>query len=140
MFIQVASLLMTLYKASGISFSPADGLTYYFGPAPAAPSTTQWRRQGTFDRVGKIRSVYVEWYMTGTTGSAEDITVSLELTGGLSIPLLQLVGMTGYKRFGEVNLSVDVSDLLNYEVKIVCPTWATNPTAVVVNANIWVEE
>lgn len=140
MFIQVASLLMTLYKVLATTWNPADSITYYLGPCPATPSTTQWRRQGYFNRKGKIRSVFVEWYMTATAGSAEDITVTLELLGGVSIPLPQLTSMTAYKQFGVTGLDVDIDDMVYYEVKIVCPAWATNPTSVVVNGNIWVEE
>lgn len=140
MFISPSSAIITLYRILCTIFNPVDSTTYYLGPGPAAPSTTVTRRQGFFNRTGKIKAVWVNWYATTVAGSGEDITITLEVNGGTVATLPLVTSMTAYKGFGVEGLDVAVDAMSYYELKIVCPAWVTNPTGVCVSGNVWVEE
>ena len=125
-------------QATATSFSPSDALTYYIGMPPKA-STTADRYRVYFPKAGTIKRAIVYWCATGTAGTAERIDVYLRKNNS-SDTLIGYWNDDQKKKVmnnGELNISVSAGDY--FEIKIVCPTWATNPTNVLISAVVYIE-
>lgn len=119
-----------------LSFSPADASIQYFGNVLRAPVTNANESKMFFGVAGYITAAEIYWYATGTAGSAENISVNIRLNNTTDY-LVRTVGTTAAeKRFdnttmnsGSGGIPIVAGDYV--EIKITCPTWATNPTNVV---------
>lgn len=126
---------------SALSFSPLDATTYYCGNVGRAPVTTASQSKILFGAGGYVTAAEIYWYATGTAGTAENVSVYLR-QNNTSDALVRTVGAaTAEKRFdnttvnsGSGGIAITAGDWI--EVKIVCPTWATNPTNVVIGGYI----
>ena len=116
-----------------------DGATYYFGAlAGLAPSTTQGLARIYFTHPGVIKAAEI-WSRAATAGSAENISVYIRLNGATDT-LIQTVGAaTATRRFSNVALNITVATGDYIEIKMVCPTWATNPATMALGGHIYVE-
>jgi len=125
-------------QAAATSFSPSGGITYYIGQPGTAQSTAD-RNRVYFPKAGTIKRAIVYWCATGTAGTAEVISVYLS-KNNLSDTLIGQWENSEAKKVmnnGELNISVSAGDY--FEIKIVCPTWATNPTNVLISVVVYVE-
>ena len=125
-------------QATATSFSPSDAKTYYIGMPPSA-STTADRNRVYFPKTGTIKRVIVFWCATGTAGTAEIIEVYLRKNNS-SDTLIGYWEDSQAKKImnnGELNISISAGDY--FQIKIVCPTWATNPTNVLISAVVYIE-
>ncbi len=126
---------------AALTFNPADNATYYMGQLPAlAPTTTTATRRLLVPKTGTLKAAYLLAYVNGTLGSATntsfyvrlnnttDYTVSTTVTLNATV-----VSITN----SSMSASVTAGDYL--EIKVVCPTWATNPTNVVLSGSLYIE-
>lgn len=119
-------------------FDPTDSTTYYWGSLAAIPTTTAARRRVYIPRAGTITRV--DLFANFVAGSNESTSFYLRLnnttdttlttTGDFSTAPL-VVNVTG--------LSVAVAAGDYFEIKMVTPAWGTNPTALALSAQVWVE-
>jgi hypothetical protein len=116
-------------------FNPADGLTYYIGSSQsmaAAPSTTAARRRVYVGSARRIVGIDLQVFTT-VTGSGETVPVSVRVNNTTDYLIGNMTWNPGANSYALVNnQSLDISLAANdyWEIKIVCPTWATNPTGV----------
>ena len=125
-------------QATATSFSPSDAKTYYIGMPPTAQSTVD-RNRVYFPKAGTIKRAIVFWCATGTAGTAELISVYLRKNNSSDTLIGQWENNQAKKLIdnSELNISVSAGDY--FEIKIVCPTWATNPTNVLISAVVYIE-
>jgi hypothetical protein len=125
----------TYVIGSGGSFNPADGLTYYIGSSQSmasAPSTTAARRRVYVGSARRIVGIDLQVFTT-VTGTNETVPVSVRVNNTTDYLIGNMTWNPGANNYALVNnQSLDISLAVNdyWEIKIVCPTWATNPTGV----------
>jgi len=126
--------LHTLFFGSNISagFAPADATTYYWGSQigvnPATVADSQFR--GVSPVTGTVAFGSVVLQVDGTLGSSENITHTLNnITAATSQNITTTGVATAQKNIATnsaMTLAVTAGDKL--QMKMVTPTWATNPT------------
>ena len=118
-------------------FSPADGLTYYFGVRYSAPVTTGAVNRIYIPKAGTIKVAYVLWQ--GTAPTAEDISLYIRLND-TSDTLIETIGdVAEAKLFNNAALGIAVVVGDYIEIKMVCPTWTDDPTGVFFGGTVYVE-
>ena len=131
----------TYVIGSGGSFNPADGLTYYIGSSQsmaAAPSTTAARRRVYVGSARRIVGIDLQVFTT-VTGTNETVPVSVRVNNTTDYLIGNMTWNPGANSYALVNnQSLDISLAVNdyWEIKIVCPTWATNPTGVTIQGAV----
>jgi len=133
-----ANLALTII--GGLIPSPGDGLTYYFGSLylPNLGTTPTYQRMYC-PRAGTITTAYIFWHSASVAGSGENISMYIQLNSS-SDTLIATVGDTeGSKVFSNTGLSIAVAKGDYIEIKMVSPTWATNPTNVTLGGVVYIE-
>jgi len=116
----------------------ADGQTYFFGGVPFTLTQLDGAQRVYIPKAGTIKCAYIHVYAT-TIGSGENISVYLR-KNATTDTLIATVGNTSQLRlFINTGLSISVSQGDYVEIKIVCPTWATDPAQVRWSGVIYVE-
>jgi hypothetical protein len=120
------------------SLTPANNTTYYFGNQQRIPTTTAaiWRlfipRSGTIKRADFVS-------VASTVGTAENISLSIRLNNTTDT-LVATVGNTSQPRlFQNSSLSIAVVAGDYIEMKLVTPTWVTQPTGFTISGQIYIE-
>jgi hypothetical protein len=118
------------------TWTPADGANYFIGgggvPAPAGQ-----RRRIFIFTPGIIEIVHL-WSYTITRGSAENISMYIRKNNA-SDTLIETVGLMAYGReWDNTGLSIPVASGDYIEIKMVCPSWATNPVFEALNGYVLV--
>lgn len=103
-----------------------DATTYYFGGQAFTLTELDGAQRVYVPKAGTIKYAYIHFFAV-TVGTGENISVYIR-KNSTSDTLVATVGNTNQLRiFSNIGLSVSVSQGDFVEVKIVCPTWATNP-------------
>lgn len=117
--------------------SPADSTTYYISAFPGQGLTTVAANQKIrIPRTGKILAVYLDGICT--TGTTENSTVSFRLNDTTDTTISSVVKFSASPfSFSNTALSIAVTAGDYYNIKIVTPAWATNPTGIFMNAIVY---
>jgi hypothetical protein len=116
--------------ASG-DLSGHDGDTLYFGGATTLDFGTVAALAPIYiPYAGTITRAYINWLTTGASaGSNENLSMYFRLNN-TSDTLIETIGSTdAHKVFNKADMAVAVIAGDYFEIKIVCPSWATNPDA-----------
>lgn len=122
---------------AGANFNPVDAVTYLWGVDTAVPLTTSIARV-YIPKAGTITHATIRMY-AATVGTNEDISVYLRLNGTTDTLIETLGAATNERVFNNEALSIAVAVGDYIEVKMVCPTWATNPAACKSNGVVVIE-
>lgn len=124
--------------------NPVDSQTYFMGAIPAAPTTiTGAPFRVPFPRTGRVRKVGFLAFVGGTLGSVETGTISLRINNTTDYLISSTFDWTAQLQSTGVAFdddsapAVEINDY--FEIKIVTPAWATNPTSVIYWGEVWVE-
>lgn len=126
---------------SGGVFNPADNLTYYVGSSQtmvAAPSSTPARRRVYVGSARRITGVDIQVFTT-VTGSGEDVAISVRVNNTTDYVVGNMQWNPGANSYAILNnqaLDITLAADDYYEIKIVCPTWAPNPTGVTTQGSV----
>lgn len=116
-----------------------DAATYYFGnKAAAAPATSQGQARVYVPKAGTIKAASIEGYFS-TAGSDEAVSVYIRKNATTDY-LIQSVGLDaslGLWQNGALNISMAAGDY--FEIKVVCPTWVTNPANGRFSGSVYIE-
>ena len=129
-------------QGAGLSFSPADATTYYFGSFFGhSPVTTAGNTRIPVPKNGTIRLVTVTAHNTGGSPEAQNSTISLRLNNSTDTTISATfdanaftTAITTYS--ATVAISVVSGDFI--EFKWVTPTLTTNPTGVRLSGTVYV--
>lgn len=124
------------------SLAPADATIYYFGEyTPTSSSTTQSVSKFQFANNYTITKVIVtlrcatnasnqsvSFYLREAATTDHTITTSLDMS---------TIGANTNRVFVYSGLSIAATSGTNYELKLLTPTWVTNPTSVVCSVKIF---
>jgi hypothetical protein len=120
--------------------APADATTYYFGClAGLAPSTTAALARLYIPKSGKLSKANISWYASGVAGSNESISVYIRVNNATDYLIASKGDTNAFKLFSNNRMTVNVMIGDYVEIKIVCPTWATNPTNLVLGGSLILE-
>lgn len=110
-------------------FDPADATTYYFGacPGPIANMTTGGEHRIYLDQPGWITRANLYFRVTGISASSETFSAYIRLNNTTDY-LIQTAAISSSNRFNNRSMSVPIAENDYIEIKIVTPTWTTNPT------------
>ena len=124
--------------SGGYQFNPIDGATYYFGMTTHLPDSIG-KHKIYIRKAGTIKIAEINSYAGGTAGTNENISLYINLNGS-SDTLIATVGLAAAERdFTNSALSIAVVAGDYFEIKMVCPTWATNPSYVCFGGYIYIE-
>jgi len=123
------------------TFNPTDGSTFAFGGSPELTLQTTF---GAVKRIpivkaGTIKVVTVYWLSYGAAGSTEDVVMYVRLNNTTDSEIATVHNTSATKTITNSALSIAVAAGDYIELKMICPTWATNPTSVVLNYAIYIE-
>lgn len=119
-------------------FDPADGATLYLGRWNIFdPSGVYGTFQVTAVHAMTITDVVITVIIAGTAGTTgQDVAFSIRKNNTTDTALFsQDFDASFAQTASAVNLALAASD--TFVVKMLCPTWTTNPTLVWVSAEIW---
>lgn len=131
-----AGYAIQLEPATGLS--PTDGASLFMltGKAPQA-STTSGGAGSIHLPPGTIVGAYVGWW-ANTAGSAENISAYVRKNDTTDYLIATVGTSASGKSFYNAALSIPISSHGDFfEVKLVYPTWATNPNTLQVWGFIW---
>jgi len=126
---------------SGADWSPADASTYYCGSTPTqGPQTTGGRAPVVVPASGTITAASVTVRVAGTLGTTETFTVSVRLNNSTDTILSSSAQANAtVQTFSNLALSIAVTAGAELELKVVFPTWATNPTTLHMAGVVFIE-
>jgi hypothetical protein len=130
-----------LFFVQSQGINPADGNTYYINNIPNTPNQAVTNRLFKFINAGTLTS-FTFSILQGVNGTSETVTIYLrnystsseDLLGTFTSDFGTLVSTV--ISFTSLSISVNTTD--SYSIKIVCPTWATNPTGWVIGGNLFI--
>lgn len=120
--------------------SPNDAATYYWGClAGMIPTTTSQQQSMYFGCAGTITKAYIQWNATSAAGSNENVSIYIRLNDTTDYLIATVGNTNAIKQFQNTGLSVPIAVGDFIEIKVVCPTWATNPTVVAMGGMLLIE-
>lgn len=126
------NVLLTNYTA----LSPADATTYYTGFG--SMTTTAAARRIYIPKSGTIKAVY--GFVVCTAGSNEAVSLYVRLNNTTDTTITTTLDLSSNTvAFNATGLSTAVVAGDYIELKMVCPTWATNPTGVNFAVQVYIE-
>lgn len=121
-----------------LNFNPVDALTYYFGNNPKAPSNTAATNK-VYIRIAAFIKMVEIYCFASTAGTNENISLNIR-KNNTTDTLIQTVGVNTTERiFSNTGLNISMSAGDYFEIKMVCPTWATNPATMSFGGYIYLE-
>jgi hypothetical protein len=90
-------------------------------------------------RAGTIKVAEIFNY-SGTKGTDEDISIYVRLNGTTDYLVATVGESTSERRF--TNASLDIAVVVGdyFEMKLVCPTWETNPVQFITGGYVYIQE
>jgi len=115
----------------------SDGSTYYFGLNAIAPATTANNNRVYIPKAGTIKAAYI--FAAFVAGSDESASLYIRKNNSSDTLIASLDFSFNPVVFsnGGLNIAVNAGDYI--ELKLVCPTWATNPSQLKMSGHIYVE-
>lgn len=113
------------------SWNPLDGTTVFFNGTGNVVNTGAANLKNIILPACTIVGVDIIWNATGAAGSNESIPLQIRFNDTTDIAVATVSDTAAVKRFTNTGLSQAMNGTTDFVCfKIVCPTWATNPTAV----------
>jgi hypothetical protein len=122
----------------GLTSSPVDAQTIFFGNIPRTPTTTAATSQVFIRKAGTIKVAEI-YCFSGTAGTNEAWSISIRLNNATDT-LIQTVSSASASRVftnNALNIAVVAGDYI--EIKSVNPTWVTNPLTTVFGGYLYIE-
>lgn len=117
--------------------SPVDATTYYCAGPAFGSSTAEGAAHFLIAIPGTITAVYIDTYSSGTVGTTETSAVSVRLNNTTDTALTSAVVFdTGNHEYSVTGLSISVVAGDYISIKVVTPTWATNPGTIGLRATV----
>jgi hypothetical protein len=127
--------------ASTVQAAPADATTYYVGGPADAPTTTAAIRRIYFPQTGRVKRAILNILVNGTLGSTQQGTAHVRITNTTDLQIAATFQWNAqWQALALQTFDQAVTAFVDYfEIKIVTPTWTTNPTNVLYYGHVWVQ-
>lgn len=123
-------------------FNPADGATYYFGTRSfLQPNNgSEGGRVLRIPKAGTLKVANLYAYVDGTFGSSENVSFYIRKNSTTDYAISTTTTLNGFRSdAANTSLSISLSVGDEIEIKMVSPTWATNPTNVGFSGMLYIE-
>lgn len=121
-----------------LSTNLADGITYFIGNIPQTPITGSIaRNQIDIPYNCTLVGAIILFSAFSAVGTNEDISIYVRVNNTTDHLVATIGAATADRLFENMGLSVALTPSDYIHVKIVCPTWATNPTQTVVGGILY---
>jgi hypothetical protein len=122
-----------------ITHNPADTTAYYFGSNPKAPSTTAAINKIYPRKACLITGANIYVYAATVAGTNENVSVYIRVNNTTD-HLIQTVGVGAAERvFSNTAMTIELAATDYFEIKVIPPAWATNPTGVTYGGTVTVQ-
>jgi hypothetical protein len=129
-----------LAVAGGYLAYPTDGTTYYFGGQyEATISITAALHRMYCPKAGTIKAAYIFWRAGGTPGTAENLSLYIRLNNTTDTLIATISDEQAVKVFSNTALSIAVAQGDYIEIKMVSPTWSTEPSLIYLSGVVYIE-
>ena len=125
-------------SVQALTSSPADAATIFFGSLPKAPVTTGGTSKIVIQKAGAIKAASV-YCFSGTAGTAEAWQMFIRKNNTTDTLIQSLSLATQERSFvnAALNIPVIVGDYI--EIKLINPTWVTNPLTTIFGGSVYIE-
>ena len=121
------------------AFAPADATSYYFGQFHGlTPQTIADISRVYIRKTGVIRTANILTYAT-TAGTNESWSFYIRLNNTTDYLIQTISATTNMRTFTSSSMNIPVVAGDYIEIKMVCPTWVTNPSGVRGNGYLIIE-
>lgn len=120
------------------SMTPADATTYYIGSVIGGTTSSATTNRIYIHKSGKLVKARIFIVVAGTLATTETSTISFRLNDTTDTTISSAVNLSATP-YTVVNsaLTTAVAEDDYFCIKWVTPTWATNPTSVLVSFQLW---
>jgi len=117
------------FWVAGAGLNPVDATTYFFG-TPNRVATTSSQLSKLYFRQGGIVRIAELYLLTSVAnaGSNESFTAYVRLNDTTDYSIASVATTDAQRVFTNTAIDITISPGDYIEIKVVCPTWATNPT------------
>lgn len=132
---------MATFNMIAPQLGPVDNASYFFAGFTANTSPTSSGNGGLFYApfAGVIKWADVYTNSNGAAGTSENISFYIRVNNTTDY-LIGTVGLaSGIRRYTNHAMNVTLAENDYFEVKMLCPTWATNPSNVRIMGTITME-
>ena len=121
-----------------LTSSPADAQTVYFGQLPKAPVTTSAGSKVYIRKAGTIKITQI-YSFSGTAGTNEAWSLYIRVNDTTDTLIQTVSSATTERIWTNSTLSIAMAAGDYFEIKMVNPTWATNPLTSIFGGYIYLE-
>jgi hypothetical protein len=121
-----------------LTSSPVDAETRYFGTMPKAPVTAAATGKVYIRKAGTIKIAEIYCY-SGTAGTAEAWSLYIRINNTTDYLIATLSVSASERVFSNTVLSIPVVVGDYFEIKMINPTWSTNPLTTIFGGYVYIE-
>ena len=137
----IGTMWTAVFASSNLAAGPADATTYYFGfPYDVSiNNTTAGLREQKMPFAGVLRGASITVIATaGSTTEASTVYARINNTTDVQLSNTVTMDQTA-QQFTATGLSQAIAAGDEIEIKVVTPTWVTNPTNVRIHVTLFIE-
>jgi len=125
-------------SVQALTSGPADAATVYFGQLPKAPVTAAATSKVFIRKPGTITAANIYCY-SGTAGTAEAWSCYIRKNNTTDTLIQTVSAATNERVFNNTALSIAMAAGDYFEIKLINPTWATNPLTTIFGGYIFIQ-
>jgi hypothetical protein len=125
-------------NVQALTSSPADGATIYFGMLPKAPTATAATSKVFIRQAGTIKRAEI-YCFSGTAGTAEAWVAHVRKNNTTDTQIASVSLNTSERIFSNTGLNIPMAAGDFFEIKMVNPTWVTNPLTCIFGGYVYIE-
>lgn len=125
-------------SVQALTSSPADAQTIFFGQLPKAPVTTAATSKVFIRTPGTIKVANI-YCFSGTAGSNEAWQCFIRKNNTTDTLIQSLSVATNERIFVNTGLSIAMAAGDYFEIKLINPTWGTNPLTTIFGGYVYLE-
>lgn len=125
-------------NVQALTSAPVDAQTIYFGTLPKTPVTTAGQSKIYIRKTGIIRIAEIYSY-SGTAGTSENWSIYIRKNNTTDYLIATVAAAANERVFSNSALAIAVAAGDYIEIKVVNPTWATNPNTTIFGGYIFVQ-
>ena len=127
------TVVTDMFFFQAASTNPTDATTRYIGGAPISQLSAYANATYTAPVAGTVTAATFSWYGSGTAGSNETISMYVRVNDTTDYLIASVGNTSANKQFVNSALSIALAANDTFSIKLVYPTWATNPTSVYIS-------
>lgn len=138
MIVAATPLVSYTISVQALTSSPVDAQTIYFGQLPKAPVTVASTSKVHIRKAGTLKMANIYCY-SGTGGTAETWSMYIRVNNTTDYLIESISTSVNERIFDNSLLSIPLIAGDYFEIKVVNPTWVTNPLTSIMGGYVYIE-